>query len=295
MNPLTKRYLLIALLSLTGLATVGVIAAMFASTGRSEEFAAVSGLGLGYLVVISLAAFASLDRPWWRIVAASGMALSVVMMLLHPLWAWAECNRVYSYTAGTMPTNYEWYRLFERLNGTGLSTAGVLCLLAYVMSMKIKSFGLLLQVLTSVSMLLLYLVLQSAMWDWRIVTGRREEKLLFALFALTAAGVIVVAILNKFFGIKIANPITYTATTLQLLCPRCHKNLELPAGESACQYCKLKFKIEVEEPLCPTCGYNLHNLTTPRCPECGTQWAGDPAAVAAPAALQGQAIPAASP
>ena len=63
-------------------------------------------------------------------------------------------------------------------------------------------------------------------------------------------------------------------------CPRCACEQEVEMGESRCVGCKLRFVIEVEEPVCPKCAYNLRGLARPVCPECGT--ALDPAGIGTP-------------
>jgi len=58
------------------------------------------------------------------------------------------------------------------------------------------------------------------------------------------------------------------AITVDLHCPRCRAALALRQGWSRCTGCKLRIRIEIEEPRC-ACGYPLHMLTTGACPECG--------------------------
>ncbi len=54
-----------------------------------------------------------------------------------------------------------------------------------------------------------------------------------------------------------------------LRCPRCSEHVELRANQpGACTWCGLQLRIEVQEPRC-ACGYLLHHLQAPVCPECG--------------------------
>jgi hypothetical protein len=109
--------------------------------------------------------------------------------------------------------------------------------------------------------------------EWRLIDG--AEELCALLLIAGGCGVLTVFVLNKFFGIKVIDPLSIAAANIWLRCPRCSKEQEIVSGESRCVACKLRIKIEVEEPLCPKCGYNLHALTHPFCPECGTTLYGE--------------------
>ncbi|MCL2640156.1 MAG: hypothetical protein FWD53_04865 [Phycisphaerales bacterium] len=269
MKPQTKRYILIALMAITGLATLGIIAVFFLASGyRTEEFVALAGAGLGFLVLISFAATTTFDHSFWKWPALVGMSIAAITMFIHPFWAFLETNRVYS--ASTAPSyDNSLLHIIERVNGIGFTLAGLLCLTAFIMTPNIKFLGRLLQPAVTLSYLAICVCIHILMWS-RHYPGRDFDKFFVSCIIFAIAGTIAISILNKFFGIKIKNPVTYSSTTLYLQCPRCRTFQDLSEGESACLSCKLKFKIEVEEPVCPTCGYNLHMLTSSRCPECGT-------------------------
>jgi len=59
-------------------------------------------------------------------------------------------------------------------------------------------------------------------------------------------------------------------TSLNLNCPKCGKQQCLPTGLVRCTKCKFKMIIELEEPRCE-CGYQLYNLQSNKCPECGKE------------------------
>ncbi|MCL2648323.1 MAG: hypothetical protein FWD61_15155 [Phycisphaerales bacterium] len=271
MSPQSKRHILIALLCATGLATLGILA-IFLLTGSSSyhggQFAILSGMGIGFLVAIAFAAFTALDHPIYKFLAIPGMLVAGLTMLIHPFMAFLESMRFYSYSSTAPSYDNTLREAIERINGTGFAVAGLLCLSAFILTPNIKSLGRILQLLVVCAYLLLFIFMLSVMWGAN--PGREFETPLIAAIFFAVAGTIAVSLLNKFFGIKIKKPVTYSATTLHLQCPRCQTFQDLPEGESVCRSCKLKFKIEIEEPLCPTCGYNLHNLTSARCPECGT-------------------------
>lgn len=101
---------------------------------------------------------------------------------------------------------------------------------------------------------------------------RDFSELFFKLFAcftiLAVLGTIATLILAKFYSIK-PTEMTEDTPSLHLTCPRCLTQQDVLVGESACCHCRLKFKIEIEEPRCSQCGYLLRGLTRPICPECG--------------------------
>ena len=68
MKPTTRRYFLVGLLTLTGIATLLTIGFLFVGgRGREMEGAVMSAAGIGYLTVISFAAFTAFESRWWRI------------------------------------------------------------------------------------------------------------------------------------------------------------------------------------------------------------------------------------
>lgn len=58
--------------------------------------------------------------------------------------------------------------------------------------------------------------------------------------------------------------------TLNLTCPECQTQQSLPTGLVRCSKCKFTMIIELEEPRCE-CGYQLYNLQSNKCPECGKE------------------------
>ncbi|MEE9211169.1 MAG: zinc ribbon domain-containing protein [Phycisphaeraceae bacterium] len=100
-------------------------------------------------------------------------------------------------------------------------------------------------------------------------------KLLGVLGILTALGTISLPILYKVHGIDRVAQIESTPLELKITCPRCLLEQTVTSGYSRCRRCRLKFRIEIEEPRCPKCNYLLYQLTAPRCPECGQALAPD--------------------
>ena len=55
---------------------------------------------------------------------------------------------------------------------------------------------------------------------------------------------------------------------LTLQCPRCTLWMQMHSGLILCPGCMLSLRVEFPEPRCE-CGYPLHRLSGPNCPECG--------------------------
>jgi len=96
---------------------------------------------------------------------------------------------------------------------------------------------------------------------------------IFIFVILTGLFTVAVPILYRLWGQKQA--IETVQLSLQLTCPRCLLEQTVNVGRSRCRQCRLWFEIEIEEPRCPHCQYQLHNLTRPTCPECGTSLSHD--------------------
>ena len=59
------------------------------------------------------------------------------------------------------------------------------------------------------------------------------------------------------------------AIRVSMTCPRCKGAVDAASNrESRCEGCRLKIRVEVEEPRCG-CGYLLYELESDVCPECG--------------------------
>lgn len=58
--------------------------------------------------------------------------------------------------------------------------------------------------------------------------------------------------------------------SVKVTCPRCATKTDAAVGRSRCGGCGLIFVLELAEPRCVKCEYNLLDLKGDRCPECGT-------------------------
>ena len=99
--------------------------------------------------------------------------------------------------------------------------------------------------------------------------GDFSERLTIALTILVATGsvaVVIFAALSRRQIVVVPQDDIFMAAT----CPRCKTDLRLMPGENHCAACGLQIKLDLEAPRCRSCGYLLHQTTSPNCPECGT-------------------------
>jgi hypothetical protein len=55
---------------------------------------------------------------------------------------------------------------------------------------------------------------------------------------------------------------------VDMVCPRCGLQQELPTDQAACRQCRLEIRIRIDEPCCD-CGFLLYRFDGEACPECG--------------------------
>lgn len=110
-------------------------------------------------------------------------------------------------------------------------------------------------------------------WSMAIVIEPTDElffRVFGALGVLDASGSLSLLILAKLRRMEKPQRLQTAAASVELRCPRCLTQQVVPAGQSQCAVCALKFTVEIEEPRCPKCDYLLWQLPERRCPECGT-------------------------
>jgi hypothetical protein len=103
-----------------------------------------------------------------------------------------------------------------------------------------------------------------------------------ALSGLAVLGSVAVPVLARVARIDEKAAAVTVGRTVEAECPRCRLEQTLPDGHSLCRGCGLPIHIDITEPRCDRCGYLLHRLSRPQCPECGA--ALDPDEVADPRA-----------
>ncbi len=129
-----KRGFLLALLALTGLAAIVIGFAVYRA-GQSEEsldWAVKGALAYGMLVLMALAAFAALDRR--GTLAFAGLFLAGLMLVVLPAFvAWEIVEPLGMRGAGPVV-----HLRMERLVEAGLLTAGLFCVIPFVLIPRMK-------------------------------------------------------------------------------------------------------------------------------------------------------------
>ena len=247
------------LLALTGYGAVVMAVAVY-RMGRSQEAfeSAIEGtIAHGLLLLISFAAYTALERPYYRIVALLGLGASGVMQLIMPLFT--AMRILYPYPRTMFDPRVP-------IAAVGLMTAGLLCLIPFVLVPRMKRVGRIVQWTTVVYLTVAYVI--TTLRLLRIDTDRVDEAVV-TLLVPAAACMMGVFALHLYFGVQKSEPYTSVSPVIHVRCPRCQRDQLLGIGESRCTHCRLRIAIAVEEPVCPNCRYNLHRLTQPTCPECG--------------------------
>ncbi len=263
-----KRAFLLTLLVLTGLAAILIAMAVFRAGHRPDalqwalQWALLGALAHGLMLLVSFAAFTALDRPRIRILALGGMLLAALMLLLVSLTIWWQ---IAHFVPGGVGRHFAGDPM-QQVVITGLLTAALFCIIPFVLVPQIQRIGRIVQLTSILYLSVAYLAV--LLWLWHIDTQRIEE-VVATLLIPAGACMLGVFALHKFLEIRRPAALVSVPPAIHIRCPRCQKDQTVGLGASRCTCCRLKFSIEVEEPVCPNCHFNLHGLTRPICPVCG--------------------------
>lgn len=121
----------------------------------------------------------------------------------------------------------------------------------------------------------------AGLWAYTVSVGSRldtfagEYSLTYRLFAAISlaagCGTVALIILHWLTGRREIAPGSPLPTATTVVCPRCYRKQRQDFGESACKGCGTLLSVRAFDPKCPSCGYDLAGITTPRCPECSTE------------------------
>ena len=275
MPRLIKRIFLITLLASIALsALMGIIAIL---SDMNHEWGIKLFFSALTIAGASLACFVSsipLEKRRFPVLAWSGILLPLLaaFLCIVLIWAWEPIQEVLGYFF--YPKNsWRASELMGKFLVSFIYLAIAVSASAALLSPRLRSVGFWIQITTVALIAGGFIMEQPLMWFLY-----REEflwKMWGISLILSFAGLITTPIIARFFTIKTDEELTALTRTLHLTCPRCLTPQDMLVGESRCSHCKLKFKLEVEEPRCPKCNYILHGLTQPRCPECGDMFSSE--------------------
>ncbi len=115
--------------------------------------------------------------------------------------------------------------------------------------------------------LIILVIEQGFVWRWGDFAIR-----IIGLCTLATAGTSISAGAISFFGPRPEDDdpgVINSSIPVSLICPRCRSEVKAKSNSDArCTSCRLKIRVEIEEPRC-ACGYQLYQLESDVCPECG--------------------------
>lgn len=209
---------------------------------------------IGYYVG-AIPTVALLDKRRWRVVAWLSLVACVAsfFMCLGMVWFARELGND-----------------FERWTIAAVIIAGSFahtCLLGFVRTTPLSLWVLrgTLASMWTFAILSVWAVLKQLQPDLHI-------RLIGAAGVLDICGNLVLVILSRLNKVRQVEGLESTEKQIELICPRCAKQQLLTSGAAECSDCGLRFRIEIEEPRCPGCGYLLWQLPERRCPECGREF-----------------------
>lgn len=262
MRTRTQRSLLLAfVISIACCGVLGIYCLLIGRMGSIEERILGTAAAVGGASILGLACAVPWERRRWHPLGPIGVLSTTVAMVLMLVAIWVEPSFKTSF--------------YEALGvscviGVALPHIGLLSLARLK-----RQYGWLRR-MTIVAIVLLaasiiYVILSNSSWP-----GEEFWMRLIGVFSiLSACGTIAVPVMHRMSVIRAREDVKTVELSLTLTCPRCAKTQQLPAGRSKCGQCGLKFRIDIEEELCRTCGYPLYRLTSAVCPECGTPIAED--------------------
>jgi hypothetical protein len=257
-----KRHFLTFLIVITALAILGGLVALWEGPRHGQDAVLIAGLGMGFLLVGCFCGLAAFDRPHLRFIVVGGWMFALLMILALPVCGWYNATYPWAY-----PYSRRTLEFIDNLACTGVIFAGLLCYAPVIAIPRLNALGKGLQFISILGLVVGAILLTVVTWS----TPSDDETVSAMIGALVVGfgGGLCVFGVARFSRLKPQDLASSVSTTVRLFCPRCGMEQELAMGESACGRCQLRFVIDVEEPRCPQCHYNLHRLTSDRCPECG--------------------------
>lgn len=256
----TQRTLLFSFLaSIAACGALGVYCLLLGNMGPLEARILGSTALVGAASILGLIGVMTWEQRRWHPMGMLGVIFAAIALLLSLtiIWAselgfrWLETNETLWKSLGIA-----WVLAVALPHISLLSFARLHARYLWIRRMTIIAIGLL-------ASLVIYLILTNGYGGDLIAR-------LIGIFAIAdVCGTIAMPILHRVSAIRTREAVRSTDLELSLTCPRCETTQKLGVGRSTCRTCGLKFVIDIEEQLCPHCGYALYKLESANCPECG--------------------------
>ncbi len=255
-----KAVMLWVLLGVVGLAMVAGVAAVVLPSGYVDDeviitIIIVGAYALGGMLVVAVGG--RMRRTMWLCVASLLVSMLIFVTLLWggDFWGWRIVNRLAGF-------------------GTVFLVTGVVFmhrLLVFPLQIQIFA-GKLVQRVSLISTAFSgVLVAASFALEGTRHIGDVTIRLM-GISLIVSAGSTIATGAFALFGPKPGDDepgLLAGSIPVSLSCPRCADALTVQSNrEGRCEGCRLKVRVEVEEPRCG-CGYLLYELESDTCPECG--------------------------
>jgi NhaP-type Na+/H+ or K+/H+ antiporter len=236
---------------------VGVYCLLIGQMNWIEARVLGTTAAVGAASILGLASAIPWERRRWHPVGPAGMVAVAIALLLVLVAIWGGASR------------------FAFAEEMFLKAMGVACVIGVALphvgllalARLRRSYGWVRRVtiilIVMLTALIAFLIVFEPFEDfWARLTG---------IFAIgVVCGTIAVPVLHRVSAIRTRDDVRTVELELSITCPRCSETQNVRAGRSKCGRCGLKFRIEIEEEHCASCGYPLYKLMSSVCPECGT-------------------------
>tara|TARA_R110002073_G_scaffold336572_1_gene535745 strand:- start:44236 stop:45126 length:891 start_codon:yes stop_codon:yes gene_type:complete len=264
---ITKKHILWTFLSLVALAMLTGIAAVVLPSGWIDEkvlitIFIVGAYSLAGIVIVSVAPKHNNIHGNQRLTLQTctiGLALSMVLFITL-LWfeSWIGYQR----------DQYFWK---PALIGLVVGLAAAHRMMIVPLINPLRSFQIVKRTTIIAASLMVALIIYGVIFDGYGTFDEIAARLI-AIAAIITAGSTIATGAIAIFAPKPGEGEQSsfdTSIPITLTCPRCTESIQAKSNkESRCQSCKLKVRVQINEPRC-ACGYLLYQLNADTCPECG--------------------------
>ena len=251
-------------------AVLGMMAFLIDRFPFQEELLATSGLLSGYSLAGLVASFAIASGRLRSMTALAWVAIGLLalgfLVWMYLIW----------FNSGL---HYQTEETLARIGGTP-TILGVFGLHAVLLMLPPfeRRISRVVRWVTIAAACLLSCLLLIILWEAGWLSSEGKVRLSGALALPAALGTIAVPVLARIEFVSRREGQEHTIgrhVPIRFCCPRCERESEQAANRRfLCPGCGLEATVTLAEPRC-LCGYLLHGLPEPVCPECGRAVDGD--------------------